>query len=861
MAAPTPYSSSPTTVYAIDGNLSTDIKTFLNGTKWGNSGVGTGATVYYSFPTSNSTALWDQSADVYLYAPGYETYAGFRGLTVTQQTIASTILQNWANVANINLSHVATETASEVGDIRIAFTSDGFMTAQDYAYAYFPGPSFGGDVWLNAVQPAASGNNFNPGGNGYHTILHEVGHALGLEHSFGGFYTLSNTSYDSFKYTVMSYSDAPLHQDRGNSSFYPTTPMLLDIQAMQYLYGANMSYNAGDDIYVFNGSTNYYQTIWDAGGTDTIQYASSTGGVINLEAGSFSVLGKAIKLDKGTMQSDNVAIAYNVTIENAIGGDGHDTVYGNNVANILQGGNGNDSLYGQASNDTLNGDAGNDYLDGGADKDTLSGGAGDDTYIVDDLDDAVLETLTLAQLGGVDIVKSSVDFTLGDNVDHLTLTDGSANGGLANLNGTGNALSNIITGNAGNNVLDGKAGNDSLFGGLGNDTYVVDVVQIGSTVSTPVVVPATNPKKPNKPAPVVAAPATPGVQLEDTVSEAVNAGTDTLQVRGNLDIAQAATIVLGANLEVLDASNTGITKLNLTGNGLDNILLGNAADNILDGGLGVDTLAGGDGNDTYWVDIVASGVSPNTTAVLQDTVIENANAGVDALKLRGSVALTNATLLSLSNTEFEQLDASATGTTKLNLEGNAANNVLVGNAADNVITGGDGNDTLDGGLGNDSMNGGNGDDTLVAGAGNDQLDGGTGSDTLIGGLGNDVLSGGLGADIFKWTLADKGAFRNASIDQITDFNVSENDVLDLRDLLTGESIANLLGYLDIKTNGAHTELSISTRGGFSNGTVTAATENNHITLLNVDLFAATNTSTEAELIQQLINTNKLVIDT
>lgn len=470
MAAPTPYTSSSTNVYSIDPYQSGNINALLSGVKWGTGGIGTGASLYYSFPTSNNPALWDQGSDAYLYAPNYETYAGFRGLTITQQSIATTILESWASVANISLNRVNTESSSEVGDIRIAFTADGYMGKDDYAYAYYPGDSYGGDIWLNARQPVASGNNFNPGGNGYQTILHEVGHALGLTHSFGGFYSVTNTNYDSFKYTVMSYSDAPLHQDRGNSSFYPTTPMLLDIQAMQYLYGANMNYHTGDDVYVFNSASSYYQTIWDAGGTDTIQYLSATGGIINLEAGSFSILGKAIKLDKGVMQSDNVAIAYNVTIENAIGGDGHDVIYGNAAANILTGKNGNDSLYGKASNDRLRGGFGNDYLDGGADKDIMDGRAGNDIYIVDDIDDVVIEVLPLAKMGGVDTVKSSVNFTLGDNVENLTLTDGSFNGGLTNLNGTGNAINNVIIGNAGNNILSGNAGNDTLIGGAGNDT-------------------------------------------------------------------------------------------------------------------------------------------------------------------------------------------------------------------------------------------------------------------------------------------------------------------------------------------------------------------------------------------------------
>jgi hypothetical protein len=94
----------------------------------------------------------------------------------------------------------------------------------------------------------------------------------------------------------------------------------------------------------------------------------------------------------------------------------------------------------------------------------MSGGAGNDTYLVDNVGDVVTEALN----EGTDLVQSSVSFTLGANVDNLTLT------GTANLNGTGNGDANVLTGNSGNNTLDGGAGADTMVGGDGNDTYVVD---------------------------------------------------------------------------------------------------------------------------------------------------------------------------------------------------------------------------------------------------------------------------------------------------------------------------------------------------------------------------------------------------
>ena len=122
----------------------------------------------------------------------------------------------------------------------------------------------------------------------------------------------------------------------------------------------------------------------------------------------------------------------------------------------------------------LTGGAGNDTLNGGAGIDTLVGGAGNDIYVVDVLGDIVTELAS----EGTDQVQTALTYTLGANLENLTLT------GSAAVNGTGNDLANSIVGNTANNVLTGGLGNDTLnggagidtlIGGLGNDVYVVDV--------------------------------------------------------------------------------------------------------------------------------------------------------------------------------------------------------------------------------------------------------------------------------------------------------------------------------------------------------------------------------------------------
>jgi hypothetical protein len=215
-------------------------------------------------------------------------------------------------------------------------------------------------------------------------LIHELGHALGLKHPFDDTPTLP-ANKDNGLYTVMSYTDAP--QDLfvrvskspsgkySYSSFnvYPETPMLLDVQAMQYLYGANNSFNAGDDTYTFDPAVPFFKTIWDGAGNDTISVANfEKACTIDLNPGHYSKITIESDATDGinwinpppipTYDGTNaLAIAFNCLIENAIGGTG------------------NDQLIGNAANNQLSGGAGHDLLDGGIGNDTLDGGLGTDS--------------------------------------------------------------------------------------------------------------------------------------------------------------------------------------------------------------------------------------------------------------------------------------------------------------------------------------------------------------------------------------------------------------------------------------------------------------------------------------------------
>ncbi len=271
----------------------------------------------------------------------------------------------------------------------------------------------------------------------------------------------------------------------------------------------------------------------------------------------------------------------------------------NGVGNEL-----NNLITGNSAINTLTGGAGDDSLNGGAGNDNLIGGLGNDVYVVDAAGDVVIENLN----EGTDTVQSTVTITaLAANAENLTLT------GTKAINGTGNALNNVLIGNsaintltgaAGDDTLDGAAGADKLVGGLGNDTYVVDATT-------------------------------------DVVTENANEGTDTIQAKVTLT-------ALANNVENLTL--LGTAALNATGNTLNNLLTGNsgvntltgnAGDDTLVGGLGNDVLVGGAGNDTYRF-AIGDG---------QDSVTENdATAGnQDWLEFGAGITASSVTVSKVTN--------------------------------------------------------------------------------------------------------------------------------------------------------------------------------------------------------------------
>lgn len=436
------YNTSTAGASAASAQSDSDIETLRMGSKWNVTGSDT---LSYSFLNSSA-----QKVSNYNNNPGPvftsladvqdPNYYGSDNHTGLREVMAA-----WDKAVDFDFTEI-TETVggSDVGEIRIAFTDGGSSGGPGgrAAFAYGPGSSYvNGDVWFEADDIDVSGDSsdFDSTGTGddgfsYFAALHEVGHAIGLSHPFGGSAggaTLSSDD-DTIRNTVMSYTQidrnmvvdfapAPSTSSAPTYRVYSSTPMIMDVKAVEYLYGAE-SVSDGDSTYTFTNDSTRLQpimmkTLIDSGGNDTIDASNqSRANTINLNPGTFSTIGLYTEAEQisywqsargftsSSIQTiftfydnqakaasnsgnsvananrkaiytgeDNLAIAHNAQIENAIGGSAADTITGNSLDNAIEG---------RGGNDTLNGGTGDDALTGGAGDDTIDGGVGTDTGIL-----------------------------------------------------------------------------------------------------------------------------------------------------------------------------------------------------------------------------------------------------------------------------------------------------------------------------------------------------------------------------------------------------------------------------------------------------------------------------------------------
>lgn len=515
MAAPSIDENSPITSFAHAEGTSDEIRALTFHAKWGEQGVGTGATIYYSFPVDGSLYSTKYSELPSEEHDPSEPRPIFISANDAQIEAARSSFDAWSNVANIDFIEVPTESAVAVGDIRIASASflDGGSAFAQPPRLLEPWSIVSGDVFFDASY--FEEGFFDSGATGYHFMLHELGHALGLSHPFDeshhdhkydtGLYqddVFIAEQYDHYQYSLMSYSDIAGRSASEwyvNVTYFPTTPMLYDIQAIQYLYGANTHYNTENNKYSF-GIDYAYEAIWDAGGNDTIENVGKINSVINLNAGAFSSIGPPVKVHRAIIDpfvQDNIVIAYDVIIENAIGGSGNDIIYGNSVSNSIDGGAGSDTFITALKKSDITSiiqlESGVLLLSSTLEQDILTNiekvnFADTELY----LDELISEAISAPEFVLVqDEVTSSLQANVYEGpVSYLQFEHLGSEQNESLIAADTNDFINLLAGDdaaqggGGNDVLDGGIGSNFLTGGYGADIFYIDGRSHQTTWST-----------------------------------------------------------------------------------------------------------------------------------------------------------------------------------------------------------------------------------------------------------------------------------------------------------------------------------------------------------------------------------------
>ena len=408
--------------------------------------LGTSVTITYNFMS---------------FRPIGSDVAGFEAMNTAQRQAVQQILAMYESYANITFVETVSGTSADLqfGTAALGQLSGGAGTAGITYLNWDNDPGTTQFGWLDDVDVYLTNDDQDDptsyelpeaGSFAYYVLVHEIGHALGLEHPFEDIIAPIGT--DNTRYSVMSYTDGFSEDSE------PMTVMPYDVLALQYLYGANTSQNSGDTTYdVTDYEEDSIQSIWDAGGTDTIDLSNLTSpGDWNGTRSEHSVDMNEL-IDLGA----KIFLSGDMNLENAIGSSFADRITGTNTANTISAGAGNDVILSRG---------GNDYVTGGLGADEFVNSSGNDVFLGDGGADTAVGHLGQNQFFG----GSGRDVLLGGtNDDHL---EGGADNDLL----SGDGYSQYF---GGNDRLVGGDGDDNLMGGLGQDTFVFQAGEGTDTIA------------------------------------------------------------------------------------------------------------------------------------------------------------------------------------------------------------------------------------------------------------------------------------------------------------------------------------------------------------------------------------------
>ena len=771
-----------------------NIDATLIGSKWG------ATELTFSFPTAGSN--YNGSTP---FTDGVDKY--HIDLGSQQQAAARAGLAQIAAATGLTFREIV-ETDTLHANIRISQTADSQVGS---AYGGFPSDklSAAGDIWFGRTsQPyydlAVKGTW------GFSTMLHEIGHTMGLKHGHQD-YTNSDLSFyfgtaprfgsqsltpdrDGQAWSLMTYTPAPFTNSNfaGDKVSQPQTFMQYDLAALQYMYGANYTTNATDSVYTFSQTTGemfingvgqgtpsgnkIFLTIWDGGGNDTIDASNYANGVtIDLRPGEFSTVDQSQIVNNLAAQG-----LFNL----APGNFAMSLLYNNDARSLIE---------------NATGGAGNDLFVGNTANNVLDGGAGSDTVIFTNTTGV---TVTLNDTGADVIVSHDGETDTLRSIENIGGTSGN----------------DTITGNSQNNTLTGGSGGaDTLSGGAGDDRLIGGGFTTTTTVSAPSQPDITKPQTTNNGS-IATAVATAGAYDVDANPDITSATTIP---HATINATAAGGALEYYRIDVTVAGSQAIFDIDGNGTLTDSFIeLVNSAGTLLasnDTGTGDPQPVGRD--DAYLTYTFA------TVGTYYIRVGQWGGPGILTAQPL-SAGQTYQLNVSLQNAAVVTTTITANNTSSLVADGGDGDDFLQGTIADDILTGGSGNDTVsfvnafNGGgttgvtvdlrtqgvaqntvaAGNDTLTGienligSQYDDTLIGDGNANMIEGGLGNDTLAGGFGgNDTASYASAAVGVIVNLGLQGTAQNtigAGVDTLTGFENLLGSAFN--DTLTGNGGENVL---------------------------------------------------------------------